>query len=97
MDVSSGALTGDQAEKRLDAAGITCNKNPVPFDSRRPAQWRGVRLGVCAVTTRGFGVAQLERTGQLIAALLRGADAHAIRAQVQQLCADFPIYGERDY
>jgi len=97
LDVSGGGLTGDAAEKRLDAAGITCNKNPVPFDSARPAQWKGVRLGVSAVTTRGFGVRELEQVAALIDRALRGAgDAGAVRAEAAALCARFPIYEGRE-
>jgi glycine hydroxymethyltransferase len=97
LDVSGGGLTGDAAEKRLDAAGITCNKNPVPFDSARPAQWKGVRFGVSAVTTRGFAVRELEQVAALIDRALRGAgDAGMVRAEAAALCARFPIYRGRE-
>jgi len=97
LDVSAGALSGDAAEKRLDAAGITCNKNPIPFDGRRPSQWKGVRLGVSAVTTRGFGIREMEQVAALIDRALRAADnADAVRAEAAAICARFPIYHGRD-
>jgi glycine hydroxymethyltransferase len=92
VDVSRSA-TGDAAEKRLDAAGITCNKNPLPFDSRRPSQWKGIRLGVSAVTTRGFTVPDLQRVAELIATVLDDAAAlEAVRRDAAALCARYPIY-----
>ena len=61
---------GQQAETALARAGITSNKNPVPFDARSPSKWTGLRLGVSAATTRGFGTADMEALGECIADLL---------------------------
>ncbi len=99
--VSGLGLTGARAEQALAAAGITCNKNPAPFDPPRPARWSGLRLGVCAGTTRGFGTGEFRLLADVIADLLhasRGEDAlHeetvvSARARVAELCARFPIY-----
>ena len=70
LDLSSVGILGQQAETALARAGITSNKNPVPFDARSPSQWTGVRLGVSAATTRGFGTAEMEVLGACIAELL---------------------------
>ncbi len=97
VDVGVQGLTGDAAEKRLDAAGITCNKNPLPFDGRRPSAWRGVRLGVSAVTTRGFGVEDMRQVAALIARALGDAAAvDTVRAEAAALCARHPIYPGRN-
>jgi len=96
LDVSGAGLTGDEAEKRLDAAGITCNKNPVPFDGRRPSTWKGIRLGVSAVTTRGLGSREMQEVAALMDRALRGeATAGPVRAEAAALCARFPIYEGR--
>ena len=63
-------LLGQQAETALARAGITSNKNPLPFDARSPSKWTGLRLGVSAATTRGFGTADMEVLGECIADLL---------------------------
>jgi glycine hydroxymethyltransferase len=102
VDVSAKGLTGDRAEKALEACDITSNKNAVPFDSAKPAAWRGLRLGTSAATTRGFGVAEMRRIGTLIADALdaeatdddgeRAAARDAVRAEVADLCTRFPLY-----
>ena len=73
LDLSSLGILGQEAETALARAGITSNKNPVPFDARSPARWTGLRLGVSAVTTRGFGTAEMKVLGARIADLLRAA------------------------
>ena len=70
LDLASLGLLGQQAETALARAGITSNKNPVPFDPRSPSQWTGLRLGVSAATTRGFGTTEMEVLGACIADLL---------------------------
>lgn len=67
VDVSSKALTGQKAQDALSSINITSNKNPIPFDSPRPSEWKGLRLGSSAGTTRGFGPAEFELIGNLIA------------------------------
>ena len=70
LDLAALGLTGEQAEVLLAKAGITANKNPVPFDAPRPSQWTGLRLGVAAVTTRGFEATEMDVLGACIADLL---------------------------
>ena len=73
LDLSGLELLGSEAEAVLARAGVTSNKNPVPFDARNPAKWTGLRLGAAAVTTRGFRAAQMARLGKCIADLLHAA------------------------
>ena len=80
VDLSRTGVKGQEAEDALARAGITANKNPIPFDASRPSQWRGLRLGVSAVTTRGFGTAEMEALGHCIADLIL-AGAGPDRAQ----------------
>ena len=82
-------------EDALARAGITSNKNPISFDAPRPSQWRGLRLGVSAVTTRGFGTAQMEALGHCIADLIlagagseRDAAVRTARETVAMLTRD---------
>lgn len=70
LDLSGTGMYGSDGEKALAEAGITSNRNPVPFDPPRPAEWTGLRLGVAAVTTRGCGLQDMERLGDVIAAQL---------------------------
>ena len=95
VDLSRTAVTGQEAEDALARAGITSNKNPIPFDAPRPSQWRGLRLGVSAVTTRGFGTAEMETLGHCIADLIlagagpdRDAAVRTVRETVAILAGD---------
>jgi len=92
-------VTGKAAEAALGRAGITVNKNMVPFDPRKPAVTSGVRIGTPAVTTRGMREAEMAEVGSLIArALERPDDADAarqVRADVEALCRRFPLYPTR--
>ena len=72
VDLRPKKVTGKAAEKRLERADITCNKNGIPFDPEKPTITSGVRLGTPAGTTRGFGVAEFRQVGQLIADVLDG-------------------------
>ncbi len=72
IDLRAKNLTGDVASESLDRAGLTCNKNAIPFDPKPPAITSGLRLGVSAGTTRGFGTAEFDQIGTLIADLLDG-------------------------
>ena len=99
LDVSSKGIVGKQAESVLERANITANKNAIPNDSPRPPEWVGLRLGTGAVTTRGFGAAEMTILGGLIADLIDAeaagqADAAVPTAApaVAELCAAFPIY-----
>jgi glycine hydroxymethyltransferase len=90
-------ISGKKAEKALDAAGITANKNTIPFDPRSPMVTSGLRLGSPAVTSRGFGVAEMERVAGWIVQVLRNIDDqalhHRIEEEVRELCAGFPVPG----
>ena len=101
VDLRPKGLTGNITEKSLDRAGITCNKNGVPFDPEKPMVTSGVRLGTPAATTRGFGPAEFRQVGELIIRVLDGLAANrednsAVEAQVREevkaLCRRFPIY-----
>lgn len=75
IDLSPAGVTGQQAEDALARAGITSNKNPIPFDPPRPSEWSGLRLGVSAVTTRGFGIPEMDTLGHCIADLVLAESA----------------------
>jgi glycine hydroxymethyltransferase len=101
VDLRPKNLTGKAAEHSLEQAGLTCNKNAIPFDPASPFVTSGVRLGTPAGTTRGFGVKEFEEIGQLIGDVLDGlsknpeanSDAeNAARKKVEALTARFPIY-----
>ena len=102
VDLRPKNLTGKAAEASLERAGMTCNKNGVPFDPQKPMITSGVRLGSPAATTRGFGVAEFELTGRLIVEVLDGLAASnsgdnsaveaSVRERVKALCQRFPIY-----
>ncbi len=97
LDLSPHGLKGSDAETALAAANITSNKNPVPFDVHRPADWVGLRLGVAAATTRGLGEAEMAQLGSCIADLIDGAAAGRLEAAapdaaatVAKICGAFP-------
>ncbi len=105
VDLRPKKLTGKAAEQSLDRAGITCNKNGIPFDPEKPAVTSGVRLGSPAGTTRGFGAAEFRLVGELIDEVLDGLAASnsgdnagteaTVRAKVAELCQRFPVYPGR--
>ena len=95
LDLSATGVTGQAAEQVLEQAGITSNKNPIPFDVRNPAKWSGLRLGVASATTRGFGEPEMERVGRLISSLIGSpetGDMDGARRTVAELCRAFPVY-----
>jgi len=105
VDLRSKSLTGTQAEKALERAGITCNKNGIPFDTQNPTVTSGIRLGTPAGTTRGFGTAQFEQIGQMILEVLSALEhepagdeqvERAVRSRVRDLCSQFPIYSHAE-
>jgi len=105
VDLRSKGLTGTQAEKALERAGITCNKNGIPFDTQNPTVTSGIRLGTPAGTTRGFGTAQFEQIGQMILEVLSALELEpagdeqverAVRGRVRDLCNQFPIYSHAE-
>jgi glycine hydroxymethyltransferase len=102
VDLRPKQLTGKAAEASLGRAGITCNKNGVPFDTASPMVTSGIRLGTPAATSRGFGVAEFKKVGELIADALDGlakngeagnADVEAkVKAGASELTQRFPVY-----
>ena len=102
IDLSPKGLTGKDADEALERAGITCNKNGVPFDPLPPTKTSGIRVGSPAGTTRGFGVVEFGAIGDMIADVLDGLAANgehgngaveaAVNVRVRALCARFPIY-----
>ena len=99
VDVFSKGMLGSEAEKALGEAGITVNKNAIPFDTNPPMKPSGIRIGSPALTTRGMKEAEMSVIGRWIAeALLNRTDAPVlskIRKQVLDLCEAFPLYAER--
>jgi len=101
VDLRPKGLTGKAAEKSLESAGITCNKNGIPFDPEKPAITSGVRLGTPVGTTRGFGTLEFKQVGDLISNVLDGLAVNPgdnkrveqeVRQEVGNICARFPIY-----
>jgi len=99
VDVFSKGMLGSEAEKALGEAGITVNKNAIPFDTNPPMKPSGIRIGTPALTTRGMKEAEMRQVGRWLAdALLHRTDKAAltkIRQQVLELCEAFPLYAER--
>ena len=103
LDLRPKKLTGNISEKALERAHITCNKNGIPFDPEKPMVTSGIRLGAPAGTTRGFGVAEFQQVGRMIAEVLdglaqNGAEGNAaveskVKVEAIDLCKRFPIYG----
>ncbi len=102
IDLSPLGVTGKDADEALERAGITCNKNGIPFDPLPPMKTSGIRVGTPAGTTRGFGAEEFREIGNMVADVLDGlarcgeeGDAQVeqnVRARVEALCDRFPIY-----
>ena len=102
IDLRPKKLTGRDAELSLEHAGMTCNKNAIPFDPQKPMVTSGLRVGSPAATTRGFGKAEFELVGEYMVAVLDGLAKNgagnngeiekAVLAEVRKLCEKFPIY-----
>ena len=101
VDLRPKGVKGNAAEQTLERANITCNKNGIPFDPEKPTITSGIRLGTPAGTTRGFGIREFQKIGDLIGDVLEGLAANpddnsaaeaAARAQVVELCKAYPIY-----
>lgn len=101
VDLRPKKLTGKAAEESLERAGLTCNKNAIPFDPEKPFITSGIRLGTPAGTTRGFGTEEFKIIGNLIGDVFDGLSKNPddnketekkVLAQVHELCAKFPIY-----
>ena len=97
VDVGAAGVTGRETEEALDDVGITVNKNAIPFDPRPPRVASGIRIGTPAVTTRGFGHAEMEELGELIAAVIHNLGDEGVygrvRQRVAEICDRFPVPG----
>jgi glycine hydroxymethyltransferase len=96
LDVFAKGVKGKEAEKALDDAYITANKNAIPFDTNPPLNPSGIRLGSPAVTTRGFGEAEMKEVGRLIAKVINDVKSedtlHDVRNSVAELTSRYPLY-----
>ncbi|MGY0218471.1 serine hydroxymethyltransferase [Endozoicomonadaceae bacterium StTr2] len=101
VDLRPKGLKGNQVEEALERAGITCNKNGIPFDPEKPMVTSGIRLGTPAGTSRGFGEAEFRQIGHLISDVLDGLIANGennqeveeqVRQKVEALCEQYPLY-----
>jgi glycine hydroxymethyltransferase len=97
VDLRPKGLTGKEAEQLLDRAGITVNKNTIPGDPQSPFVTSGIRLGTSALTTRGFGEAEMEKVATLVDAVLTQRDDRTVarvKREVRELTEEFPLYAE---
>jgi len=103
VDLRPKGVTGKAAEAALERAGLTCNKNAIPFDPEKPFVTSGVRLGTSAGTTRGFGEAEFRKVGELVLRVIDALSANAegdaaveaaVLEEVQALCKAHPIYAD---
>ena len=101
VDLRPKGLTGDIVEKSLERAGITCNKNGIPFDPEKPSVTSGIRLGTPVGTSRGFGENEFDLIGNLICDVLDGLEKNKsnvekiekeTKEKIKILCNKFPIY-----
>ena len=96
-DVTAVGLTGKIAETALDRAGITVNMNMIPFDSRKPLDPSGIRIGTAALTTRGMKEAEMQKVGQWILRVLKSADdadaIQKVRNEVREFAQQYPVPG----
>ena len=98
IDLTNKNITGKAAEKALEKAGITVNKNMVPFDQRSPFVTSGIRIGTPAITTRGMGIAEMREIVKYIDSVINDHENESliknIKNSVQELCGSFPLYDE---
>jgi len=99
VDVTPLGVGGKIAEETLDRCGITCNKNMIPYDERKPMDPSGIRLGTPALTTRGMGVDEMKRIAAWILRVLRSPEDTAVigttRREVAELAEQFPVPAAR--
>ncbi|HEV8400936.1 MAG TPA: serine hydroxymethyltransferase [Gemmatimonadales bacterium] len=98
VDLRPKGLTGKDAEQLLDRAAITVNKNTIPGDPQSPFVTSGIRLGTAALTTRGFGVVEMDRVAELVDTVLTKRDdatVAKVKKEVRELADAFPLYGEK--
>ncbi len=96
VDLTAKDMTGKLAENSLHSAGITTNKNMVPFDARSPFVTSGIRLGTPAMTTRGFNKDDMKKVAEFIDRILKDPENEEliaqVKAEVEELCSHFPLY-----
>ncbi|HXO21150.1 MAG TPA: serine hydroxymethyltransferase [Thermoanaerobaculia bacterium] len=96
LDVAAAGITGKVAEKALEGAGITVNKNTIPYDPNPPLVASGIRIGTPALTSRDMREPEMDQVGDFIAQVLRAPEDEgvktAVRAKVRELCERFPLY-----
>ena len=101
VDLRPFNVTGKAAEISLGKSNITCNKNGIPFDTQKMTITSGIRLGTQAATTRGFGLDEFKKVGELITKVIIGLSKNIednskieneVRKEVVKLCSKFPIY-----
>ena len=99
VDVTPLGIGGKLAEETLDRCGITCNKNMIPFDERKPMDPSGIRLGTPALTTRGLGVGEMKKVAGWILAALKAPEDEAtlgkVRGEVAEMAGHFPVPAAR--
>lgn len=96
INLGADGISGKKAEERLGKAGITVNKNTVPFDTRKPYIGSGIRIGTPAVTSRGMGETEMTTIAALIDRALRSEDEAVwaqVKGEVVELARAFPLYG----
>ena len=99
VDLRNSEMDGQQGEDLLAACGITINRNTVPFDPRPASVASGLRIGTSALATRGFGPKEYEEVADIIGTALAAgpsADVTALKARVDKLAEDFPLYPDLD-
>lgn len=96
VDLTNLNITGKEAEEALDRAGITVNKNTIPFDTKPPTITSGIRIGTPSVTTRGMGEQEMEQIAEIIEMVIKNINNESVikemQRKVQELCKKFPIY-----
>ena len=99
VDVFAKGITGKVAEKALDRAGITANKNTIPFDTNSPMVASGIRLGTPALTSRGMKEGDMAEVAKLVSRALHNVENETelaeVRRDVRKMCERFPLYAER--
>jgi len=99
IDVFSKGITGKVAEAALGKAGITVNKNAIPFDKNPPMVASGIRVGTPALTTRGMREQEMDQIADFITRVLASPEDErviaGVKAEVERLCANFPLYPDR--
>ena len=99
VDVTPLGLGGKLAEEALDCCGITCNKNMIPYDERKPVDPSGIRLGTPALTTRGMGTDEMEQVGSWILQVLKSPEDKQViestRREVSELADQYPVPAAR--